>query len=158
MIKQAFRDDVTAAHKTHAVAGIQIGHTAHDILDPRTGSVHQGPRSQGFTPRKRYLPQPVDAIRAHNFGLRHDRRAAQFCVPRVQDHKARILDPAVGVFPSAPELFLNRLAQWVGRQINRRGRRQDLAPAQIVVQKQPEPDQPRGPAPLHPRHEKRQQL
>ena len=75
-------------------------------------------------------------------------RAALRRVDGVQDDEARIVDPAVGIFEAARELRLQRLARRVARQVERARRRQELAPAEMVVEEEAEPDQPGRPQAL----------
>ena len=86
--------------------------------------------------------KPVLATRAGDLGARADRRAAVGRVARVQHHETRVVDPAVGILEGAREQRLQRLAGRVAAHVERLGRRQQLAPADMVVEEQAEPDQP----------------
>ena len=72
--------------------------------------------------------------------------AARGGVERVEQHQPRVVDEAVGVFEALREQPLGeRFARGVALEIERAGRRQQLAAAEMVVKEQPEPEQPGRP-------------
>ena len=62
----------------------------------------------------------------------------------VQQHQARILYPAIGIFKADAMPGAERRAEWGACQINALGWRQRPSPAQMIIQKQPKPQQPGG--------------
>jgi len=61
-------------------------------------------------------------------------------VARGEHDQARVIDEAIGIFEA---LFIaagnQRLADLVARQVDRAGRRQQVAAADVVVEEQPQP-------------------
>ena len=95
---------------------------------PRTSST-----SRQSSPRSR-----ADAARA---GADHG--AALGRVERVEHDQARIVHPAIGIFEAAlVSPALERRAERIIGEIERAGRGQDLPAAEMVVDEQPQPQQP----------------
>jgi hypothetical protein len=94
------------------------------------------------------LPDAFDLPDRDRAGARADIGAAVGRVARGQHHEAGVVDEAVGIF-KAPGVAIGdqRPADRVLRQVHRTGRRQEMAAADMVVQEQPEPQQPGRPEP-----------
>src|SRR5690606_9476473 len=75
-------------------------------------------------------------------GPGQDLGAALARIERVQDHEARVLDPAVRVREADAKVLLERRARRIAPQIDAPGARQLAATAEMVVQEQAEADQP----------------
>ena len=75
----------------------------------------------------------IPAHRVDHFCAHHYLSAARLCIAGVQNHKAGILNPAIGIFIGFRKAILKRCAFDTGAQINGRGRRQDLSPTQRVI-------------------------
>ena len=81
-------------------------------------------------------------------GLRHARahpdvRAALARVHGGEHHEPGVIHRAVGIFKTPGEGRFQRFAGLAAGQIERPGARQKLAPAEMIIEKQPQPDQPR---------------
>ena len=75
-----------------------------------------------------------------------DRRATVGCIAGVEQHQPRIIDPAIGIFKTGPKnAGLERGTGGIAREVEDARRRQKLASAQMVVDEQPEPQQPGRP-------------
>jgi hypothetical protein len=60
----------------------------------------------------------------------------------VEQHQPRIVDPAIGIFKTgAEDAGLERGTGGIVREVEDAGRRQQLAPAQMVVDEEAEPQQ-----------------
>ena len=90
-------------------------------------------------------PERAAAFSPQHLGVRFDGGAAGGGVHGVENHEVRILDPAVGIFEPPPELRLERFAGRILRQVHPPRRRQKLAAAKVVVEKEAEPDKPGRP-------------
>ena len=93
------------------------------------------------------------AARADNARARHDGGAVPHRIAGVQDDKARILDPAIGIFEGPAKFRLQRGAGRIRAKIQCLRSRQQFAAAKMVIEEQPQPDQPGRPAPLQPGHD-----
>ena len=154
---------MAAAHQPHPFGGVQPRGVMDDVADPRATRVDQHLGVDHLAPAIRamlYRDRPAigAAVGRDDFGPGHDTRAAQFGVAGVQHHKAGVFDPAIGVFKSLLEPILQRRP--FGRTAQRKAAcgGQDFSPAEIVIEEQAQPDQPRRAAAPHPRHEQPQQL
>ncbi len=89
------------------------------------------------------LPDAVGLADLDRAGAGADFGAAIGGVARGEHHQARVVDEAVGIFKSLGVAVRHqRLADLVAGQIDRAGRRQQMPAADMVVEKQPEPQQP----------------
>ena len=79
-------------------------------------------------------------------------------VERVEHHQPRIIDPAIRVFESRAELGLQRRAGRMAVEVDRAGGRQVLAPADVVIKEQPQPQQPARAQALHMRQDEAQRV
>ncbi|MNZ91965.1 hypothetical protein D3C78_1109720 [compost metagenome] len=116
-------------------------------IHPGTGGIHQHARfmrgrTTGFFVQRLDEPQPAFAPCGNDPRAVHDRRAAIRRIARVENHETGIIHPAVGIFESPGKSRLQRFARRVLAKIERTGRRQKFAAAEIVIQKQAEPDHP----------------
>ena len=88
-----------------------------------------------------------------------DDRAAGHSIERVEQDQPRVVDEAVGIFEGAAEPALReRFARGIRREIERPGRRQKLPAAEVIIEKQPEPQQPGRPQLLMMRKDEAQRL
>ena len=83
---------------------------------------------------------PVVAPRGDAAGARRDVGAAVGGVASVEHDEPRIVDPAVGIFEGATVLGLERLPGFVPPEVEAPRRRQDVAAAEVIVEKEAEPD------------------
>ena len=90
-------------------------------------------------------PQPLLAPRGANPGAGQHRGAAIGRIAGIEHHQPGVVDPAIGIFEPGREPALQRGSGGMAAQIDRAGCRQPLAPADMVIEKQPEPQQPARP-------------
>ena len=158
MIKQTARDDMTALDQTHPFGRLDVQRIIDNIRNPRACRIDQHPRGYrlahtGFSIFNVDMPNIGNATRLDHLGTHHYLRSTLLRIPRIQHHQPRIIDPAVRIFKCARVGSLQRYPFWCYTQIQRRGRRQNFAPAQMIIEKKPQPDQKRRSAPLHPWHQ-----
>ena len=150
------RHDMAAAHQPHAFLAVQPQLAVDHVARPGTGGIHQHPRADHL-PRvaacDHHRPDTVPHLGRDHLAMGQDRGPPRLGIAGVQHDQTAVLDPAVGIFIGLREPILQRRAFGRSLERQRRGRGQDLAPTQRVIQEQPQPDQPGGPAPLHPRHQ-----
>ena len=120
-----------------------------DLADPWAGRVDQNARPDfaelaGALVLQRQRPGVGVALCAYATRAGRDDGALVGGVARVQNDKPRVFGPAVGIFEAQRIFPLQRLAGRVVGQIQRAGRRQQAAAAQMIVKKQAEPQQPGG--------------
>ena len=123
---------------------------SENVADPRPCSIDQNlcANHLGFPAGApvdgRQAPNVRAAVGGDRFGPGADRCPAIRRIPRVEDHQAGIVDPTVGVFEAERvEAGFKRPASLINRQVEGRGRRQKLAAAEMVIEEQTEPKQPR---------------
>ena len=75
------------------------------------------------------------------FRPRVDFRAPVGRIPGIEHHQPRILHPAVGILIGMGKFRLQRLAGHIAVQVDAARRRQDLAPAEMVIKEKPEADE-----------------
>ena len=154
------RHDVAAAHQPHPFGRIDPRHVADHVFDPRPAGIDQGAGAivvPPLWPLGFDLPQTVQPIGRNDARARHDLRAPLGRIAGVQRDELAVLDPAIRIFIGMAEPRLQRRPRRIARQIECPRCGQNLPPAQRVIQEQPQPDQPRRPPPLHPRHHPRHQ-
>src|SRR5699024_5477300 len=78
------------------------------------------------------------------------------CIHGIEYHEAGVLRPAIGIDEAALVRVCQRLAAGMARQVDAAGRRQALAPAEVVVQQQASADQPGWSQAARMRHDKAQ--
>src|SRR5439155_13016134 len=112
------------------------------LLDPWTGRVDDRARPDFDSARERRVPSRAIAPRQEAFGAYQDARAALGSIHGVRNHQARVVHAAVGVDEAVLELALQTGA--VRRRVEpyRVRSRQERAPGQVIIQKQPQPDRP----------------
>ena len=89
------------------------------------------------------MPDAVDLADLDGAGAGADVGAAVGGVARGEHDEPRVVDEAVGIFEGARvSAGCERMADGVGGEIDRAGRRQQVAPADMVVKEQAEPQQP----------------
>ena len=94
------------------------------------------------------LPDVVVLPDLHRARAGADVGAAIGGVARGENHQPRVIDEAVGIFKALRVAVGDQgLADLVARQIDRARRRQQMPAADMIVEKQPEPQQPGRPQP-----------
>ena len=122
-----------------AAPTLSATHAPVALTRARASTVSRRPETVS---RRSTRQRAVASARRHDLGAHADVRAARRSVHGVEHHQARIVHPAVGIFEAARKARLQRLAGRGAREIDGVGRRQDAAaPAQVVVEEEPEPDQ-----------------
>ena len=120
-------------------------HALDDVGHPGAGGVDQRPR-RDLEPRpvalvlERQPPFAALPPGGDEAGAGGDLGAAVGGVARVERDQPRIVDPAVRIFEGAAILGLERLAGLVLPEVEALRRRQDAPPAEVVVEKEAEPD------------------
>ncbi|OIQ67894.1 hypothetical protein GALL_505240 [mine drainage metagenome] len=145
VVKQAVGDDVAAAHKAHALGGVDAERAGDDLADPGPAGVDQNARHVGFggaVARDLYVPKVGLAPRGQHTGAGQDLCAARLGVAGVEDDEARILDPAIGIFKGAFVLRFQRAPGGVTGKVEATRAGQDFAPAKVVIDEQAKADQP----------------
>ena len=84
-------------------------------------------------------PPYIGALGAHAAGAGADHRAALGGIDRIEHDEARVIGKAIGIFEGMMEARFERLAGFVGHQIELARPRQNLAPADPVVDEEAEP-------------------
>ena len=140
-------DDMAALDQPHVAGGVRPGDPADHVHDPGPGAVDKaaGAEGPGLARQGVFRLNRPGAILAPGRGCGgagQDPRPPFGSVERVQDDKAGIVDPAVGIFEAARVLIQQRRPFRVTAQVERAGPGQFLAPAEVVVQKQAQPHQP----------------
>jgi hypothetical protein len=131
VVEQLAGDDMAAPHQADAFGGVDAGDVADHIHHPGAAGVDQRPGKMGFGP---WGPWVVICQRSPCRSAAMTRvrvrimRAPLGGVAGVQRDKARILDPAIGIFEGLVELGLQRPPGGVRGQVERAGRGQDLRP------------------------------
>ena len=132
-----------------------------DVIDPGSGRIDNAarlnlPGISGQPVLKSDLPQFAGTADRDNLCGRIDLRAPVRSIARIQDDQPGIIDPAIGIFERLFEMWLQRLSCRIICKIKRCGAGQLLAAADMIVQKQTDPDQPCGPCILVMRQDKSQ--
>jgi hypothetical protein len=148
VLEQPRHDDVAALDQPDPVAAVQRQLVAEEGRDP-------GPRGVDERPRPHLAPalgtlqhgEPAVALApgAGAAGAGADLRSPLGRVHRVEHHEPRVVDPRVTVGEAAPEVRLERRPLRGRAEVDGGRARQQLAPAQVVVEQEPQPDQPRRP-------------
>ena len=137
-------------------ARVQADRTGDHLTHPRPAGVDEQARRDGLDPPlpmlDTHLPQPVAADGGDDLGARHDPGAALLGIPGVEHDEATVLNPAVRVLERPAVGLLERQPGRIPGQVDAARAGQQLAPAQRVVERQTETDQPGGAPALHPRH------
>ena len=123
-------------------------HGLGDRFDPGARRVDQHPRRHHVALAARIEDEPpgvfaLGALGAHAARAGADHRAAFGGIHRVEHDEARVVGEAVGIFVGVMETAAQRLAGLVGDQIEFARSRQNLAPADPVVEQKAEPQQHR---------------
>ena len=161
VIVKPFGHNMAAAHQPHPFGGVQPHGVVNDLAHPWAARVDQHFRADHFLRAvlavlNRHGPDTTLARGREHFGLCQDAGTAQFCVAGVQHHKARVFNPAIGIFERFFEPILQRRTFGRAAQRQAAGGGQNFAPAEIVIEKQAQADQPRRTTAAHPRHEQPQ--
>ena len=144
MIEQPVDDDVAALDQADARRRVELGDLGHDARHPGPAGIDERPRDDlalkpGVDIERGEAPGFVVALGGDAAGAGVDGGAAFGGVDGVQDDEAGIIDPAVGIFETAREFRLERQPRRVRGEIERAGRRQDVAAAKMVIEEQAEP-------------------
>ena len=147
-------------HEPHAVPRIRVctcirtpaGGQTEGLGHPWPARIDHAPCRDGEAPargpvRQRRLPVRAAARERDAFGAGAHVRAPQMRIAGVEHHQARVLHPAIRVLVPPAIVLLQRASARVPAQIDARARRQPLAPAEVVVEEQAQPDHPPGPQP-----------
>ena len=140
--------DVRALHQPHLGARVDAGAGAQHVLDPGPAGIDQHAGADGLALLAdgvfgRDLPDAVDLPDLDRAGAGADIGAAIGGIAGVQRDEARVVDKAVGIFKALDVAAGNqRVADHVVGEIDRARRRQQVSPADMVVKKEAEPEQP----------------
>ncbi len=155
--EQLRHHDVGALDEAHTLARrdrrTRLGPKAccEHLLHPGACRIDERASRHRLAPATRHVfddefPIAVAPRRRHGPGARADGCATRGRIARIEHHEPRIVDPAIGKFETGMEHpWPERCAGRVAREVERAGRRQELAPAHVVVEEEPEPQQPCGP-------------
>ena len=126
-----------------------MGVLTEELRRPRAGRVDQRscrdlPRLAGGAAQS-HPPLFGAALGIDAAPARQHRSAVLGRVDRIQHHQPRVIDPAVGIDEALAKARLQRCARCVLAQIDTARVGQPGAAGQVVVEEQPEADQPRGP-------------
>ncbi len=145
-IGQAAADDnMRPPHQPHPQPGPDPG-PVQQVEHPRPGGIDDG--SGGDDPGLSIWTDQVNrpaigpAHQPNRAVARQDQRAAPRRIAGVQHHHPRIIDPAIAIFEPMGKAGVQRRARRVLGQLQPPRRRQQFAPANMVIQEQPQPDQP----------------
>ncbi len=155
--------DMAAAHQPHPFAAVESGHVTHDFAHPGPADIDQHFRSPGFgfagvgigqvdVPQAGLSPGTGDP------GAGQDLGAVCGGIPCVQRHQPGVIDPAIAVFVGVLERVVKRGAFRAMGQVQTDGARKDFPAPEVVIQEQPEPDQPGRATPLFPGHDQPEQI
>jgi hypothetical protein len=143
-------DDMTALDQADIAAGMRAGDPADHVRDPGAGTVHQtagaeAARLAGDLVAGLHRPGAVLAP-GRDAGAAGQHLGAPFGgIERVQHHQAGVIDPAVRIFETLAVLVEQRRALGIAAQIQGAGAGQLPPAAEMVIKKQPEPDEPGRP-------------
>ena len=144
--------DMAALHHADLRRRVRPQHGLQHLPHPRPGGVHQRARLDHLrlsaVMLRGHAPQAVHALGAGAPRAGGDDGAALRRVAGVQQHHARIFDPAIRILERHLVFGLEHPARRVAVQpLGARGR-QALAAAQVVIQEQAQPQQPGRAQPL----------
>ena len=147
---QAPHDDVAALHQAHLRLCVASQGAAQHVRYPGPRGIHQPARPDGLRRTASQilhlrLPYSTLPARAQEARPRADAGAALRRIHGVQHHQAAVFYPAVGISEAARDAWLQPGTQPGAVEAQRARCRQPPAPAQIVVNQQPKPEQPRWP-------------
>ena len=143
---------MAALDQAHAAILAGTGRALQHVFHPWTRRVdeapcHDGARAAGSGDLA--LPQGALAGGGEQLGPRLDLRAALGGIARIEHDEAAVLDPAVRIDERRLRAGLEAIAQRRAREVDRARGRQLLASAEVVVEEQPEPDEPCGAGRIH---------
>ena len=156
MVEQAPHHDMAALVEPCGQRRRVAQHVLREQLEPGPGRVDQDARGGEIAPAPDVEHEPpfsptlrTDAARAGA-----DRRSALGGIERADHHEPRVICPAVGIFEPAFVAALERGTEWIVGQRDGAGRRQDLSPAEMIVDEQTQAQHPgRAQARLGRQHE-----
>ena len=148
MIVEPGHDDVRSLHQPDLGLGDDAGPTGQHILHPRAAGIDQHAGLRGFARAGdgvlgRHAPDAVGLRDVNRAGAGADHGTAVGGIARGQHHEAGVIDEAIGIFEAAGKAAgRQRPPDLITRQIERAGRRQQLAAADMIVEEQSQPQQP----------------
>ena len=107
-----------------------------DRLDPWTGSVDERSCARAAfaaSAAEGKAPDAALAPRAYELRARKHARAERARVEDIEDDKTRVVDLAVGIDEAAREFVAKRRALGSALKMERSARRQQLAPAEMII-------------------------
>jgi len=137
--------DVAALHQPDSPRRRLAHHVVQNAGHGRPGGIHQDARCFLSATFQREMPHAGHMPGAKASRARADVRSTRGGVARVQHHQTRVIHPTIGILEAARELRAQRRASRIRTQIQRARARQDLPSTKMVVQEQPQPDQPPWP-------------
>ena len=149
VVEHLGHDDMTALHQPQRLALRHMRVLGQELCGPGAGGIHQRPRVQRMRhaasvaqrrPPLARLASGIDARPARQHG-----GAAAGGVDGVEHHQAGVVDPAVGIDEALREALLQRRADGMATQIDRRRTRQHFTPRQVIVEEEAGTDHPGRP-------------
>ena len=159
MVIKARQHDMAALDQPEARRLVAAHHRMLHRANPRAGGVDQGVGvkfGRSITTFTGDMPERAFAPRCTYRHAWVNGRTAFRRILGVQQHQARILYPAIGIFKADAMPGAERRAERRTCQVNPPGCWQQLPPAEVIIQKQPKPQQPGGPEALVMRQHKAQ--
>ncbi len=156
VVEQLADHDVRTAHQPHAIFR-RLAQQAIDLEHRRPGGVDEG-AGRELAGRRLQLPPAFDPARSGQRRARADFGAMCHGIKRIEHHQPGIIDPAVRILERRTELGLQRCASGVAVEVDRAGRRQVLAPADMVIEEQAKPQQPAWAQALHMRQDEAERV
>ena len=148
MVVQPPHHDVAALDQPQAACGQCIGDLVDEPRDPGTRGIHHGARKQGFARavfcKKRGTPARALALECGAAGPGENAGATLARGDRVENDQPRIVHPGVRIDEAAAEPAFERRPRRMMTQVDTLRRRQPTAPREVVIEKEPGADQPRG--------------
>ncbi len=140
---------MAALDQSQAAAGLGLRHRLRKARGPGTGSVDDGAgthffllHAAGVLVFQHRMPGIAFAAGADALGAGEDAGTAFLGIHGVQDHQARIVDPAVGIDEALAIVALQRLPARMAGKVRAFGGGQDLALGEVVVHEQAGADHP----------------
>jgi len=156
VIEQPLHHDVAAAHQPHGL-GRLFPDQPFDIEHRGAGGIDQRGGAEGACGSLDPPAVPL-APRGGDGGAGQHRGAVFRRVAGVEDHQPRIVHPAVRIFKAGAETGGERRACRVAAEVHRARRGQQAAPADVIVEEQPQPQQPARAQALHVRQDEAQRV
>ena len=143
VIIKAGQHDMATLHQPEPCRLIAANHPILHLAHKGPGGINQGAGEEGSglamwrfrrdVPKRAFAPRAGDSHAGQNAGPAFRR------ILRIQQHKARIFHPAIGIFKADGTPGAEWRTQRRACQVNPPCRRQRLSPTQMIIQKQPKP-------------------